>query len=92
MLLVVLSRCSCTCRRYLAQHSAFADLVDYTEFTVVVDPKELETGNIIDILKARHGRTSRLNMTQRLHQVENASCWIHSQEASDCALQHHIHL
>lgn len=58
------------CGRYLAQHSAFADLVDYSEFTVVVDPTELESANILDILQKRHGRTSRLDMTERLHQVK----------------------
>ncbi len=60
------------CGRYLAQHSAFADLVDYSEFTVVVDPTELESANILDILRKRHGRTSRLDMTERLHQVGNS--------------------
>jgi hypothetical protein len=57
--------------KYLNQHSAFADLVDYSEFTSVVDPAELESTNIIDILKQRHGRTSRLAMTQRLHQIKH---------------------
>lgn len=55
--------------RYLAQHSAFADLVDYSEFTAVVDPADLESSNIVDLLEQRYGAEKRLKLTQRLHQV-----------------------
>ena len=40
-------------RRYLAQHSAFADVIDYSEFTAVVNPKALNRTNIVDILQVR---------------------------------------
>lgn len=55
--------------RYLAQHSAFADLVDYSEFTAVVDTAELESSNVVDILELRYDRAARLKMMKRLHQV-----------------------
>ena len=57
-----------TCR-YLAQHSAFADLVDYSEFTAVVDPAELESANVIDMLEQRYDKPARLKLMKRLHQV-----------------------
>lgn len=37
--------------RYLNQHSAFADVVDYSKFTAVVNPKLLNQSNIVDILE-----------------------------------------
>ena len=55
--------------RYLAQHSAFADLVDYSGFTAVVDPAELESANVIEILEQRYDKSARLKLMKRLHQV-----------------------
>ena len=39
--------------RYLNQHSAFADIIDYREITAVVNPKALNQSNIVDILEVR---------------------------------------
>mmetsp|Transcript_17054 Transcript_17054/g.50910 ORF Transcript_17054/g.50910 Transcript_17054/m.50910 type:complete len:629 (+) Transcript_17054:196-2082(+) len=57
--------------RYLLQHSAFADVVDYSEFTAVVNPKALNKSNIVDILKERFPPEKRAAMAMRLHQIKH---------------------
>lgn len=57
--------------RYLAQHSAFADVIDYSEFTANVNPTALNTSNIVDILEERYPLQKRIDMALRLHQVKH---------------------
>jgi hypothetical protein len=44
-------------------------MVDYSGFTVVVEPAELDSANVVDILEQRFDRTARLQLMKRLHQV-----------------------